>query len=111
MAGTFEIFTDNGGEYRFRLKAGNGEIVLSSEGYSSKSGATNGIESVQTNANDPSRFAASETANGKHRFALKAKNNQIIGTSQNYESASARDNGMEAVGRAAAGAKIEDLTA
>lgn len=111
MAGTFEIFKDNAGEYRFRLKAGNGQIVLSSEGYSSKAGATNGIESVQSNAGDASRFATTETASGKHRFALKAGNNQVIGTSQNYESADARDSGIDAVGRAAQGAKIEDLTA
>lgn len=51
MAGKFELYTDSRGEYRFRLKAGNGEtIAVSSEGYTSKSGALNGIESVKTNA-------------------------------------------------------------
>jgi uncharacterized protein YegP (UPF0339 family) len=51
MAGKFELYTDAGGKYRFRLKAGNGEIIaVSSEGYESKSGAENGIESVKTNA-------------------------------------------------------------
>ena len=46
----FEIYTDKSGELRFRLKAGNGEIILASEGYSSMSGCKNGIESVRKNA-------------------------------------------------------------
>jgi len=50
MAGKFELYKDKRGEYRFRLKAGNGEIIATSEGYASKAGATNGIESVKKNA-------------------------------------------------------------
>lgn len=51
MAGKWELYTDKAGEYRFRLKAGNGEVIaLSSEGYSSKSGALNGIDSIRRNA-------------------------------------------------------------
>jgi len=52
MAGTFELYTDKAGEYRFRLKAGNGEVIAISEGYSSKSAALNGIDSVRRNAAD-----------------------------------------------------------
>jgi len=52
MAGTFEIWTDAKGEYRFHLKAGNGEVIATSEGYTSKAGARNGIASVQRNAPD-----------------------------------------------------------
>ncbi|GAB3600077.1 YegP family protein [Microbacterium tumbae] len=53
MAGKFELYTDKSGEYRFRLKAGNGEIIaLASEGYSSKAGALNGIDSIRRNAAD-----------------------------------------------------------
>lgn len=108
MAGKFELYKDKAGEFRFRLKAGNGEIVLTSEGYSSKSSAMNGIESVQKNAGDEGRFESKETAGGKYRFALKAKNGQIIGQSENYNSSSGRDNGIGAVGRAADGASIDD---
>jgi uncharacterized protein YegP (UPF0339 family) len=50
MAGKFEIFKDVRGEYRFHLRAGNEEIIASSEGYKSKAAAENGIKSVQTNA-------------------------------------------------------------
>ena len=52
MAGTFELYTDKSGEYRFRLKSGNGEVIAISEGYSSKSSALNGIDSVRRNAVD-----------------------------------------------------------
>jgi uncharacterized protein YegP (UPF0339 family) len=50
MAGKFEVFKDAKGEFRFRLKAGNGEIIASGEGYKTKASALNGIESVQKNA-------------------------------------------------------------
>ena len=111
MAGTFEVFKDKSGEFRFRLKAGNGQTVLSSQGYSSKASAMKGIESVQKNAGDDSRFESTETEGGKFRFTMKAKNSQVIGTSQNYESAAGRDNGIAAVARAADGAKVVDQTA
>ena len=52
MAGKFVVKKDARGEYRFNLKAGNGEIIASSEGYKSKSGCLNGIESVKKNAPD-----------------------------------------------------------
>jgi len=47
MAGKFECYKDKAGEFRFRLKAANGNTILASEGYKSKSGCTNGIESVR----------------------------------------------------------------
>ena len=49
-AGKFEVFTDKAGEFRFRLKAPNGEIIAVGEGYSSKASCLNGIESVKKNA-------------------------------------------------------------
>ena len=48
----FEIYTDKKGEFRFRLKARNGEIIATSEGYVAKAGCVNGIESVRKNAPD-----------------------------------------------------------
>lgn len=110
MAGKFEVFVDKGGQFRFRLKAANGEIVLSSEGYTGKPAALNGIESVKTNAGDTAMFESAETQGGKFRFSLKAKNRQTIGTSENYASAASRDKGIAAVGRAADGAQVVDLT-
>jgi hypothetical protein len=50
MAGKFEVYQDKQDKYRWRLKAGNGEIIAASEAYNSKAGALNGVESVRTNA-------------------------------------------------------------
>ncbi len=46
----FELYQDKAGEYRFRLKATNGQIIATSEGYNAKAGCLNGIESVKKNA-------------------------------------------------------------
>jgi len=110
VAGKFELYTDNAGEYRFRLKAGNGENILASEGYKQKSSAENGIASVKSNAGEDARYERKETAAGKHMFNLKATNGQVIGTSQSYASASGRENGIESVKSNAADARIEDLS-
>ena len=48
FAGTFELYKDARGEYRFYLKAPNGEIIASSESYRSKAAAKQGINSVRT---------------------------------------------------------------
>ena len=110
MAGKFEIFMDKAGEYRFRLKAGNGEIILASEGYKQKASAENGIASVQKNASEDARYERKETASGKPMFNLKASNGQVIGTSEQYSSSSARDNGIETVKNNAPSANTVDLT-
>lgn len=52
MAGKFEIYKDSQAKYRFRLKAGNGEIIAVGESYESKAGVTNGIDSIKRNAPD-----------------------------------------------------------
>ena len=49
----FEIYTDKAGEFRFRLKAKNGEIILTGEGYKAKASCLNGIESIRKNADSP----------------------------------------------------------
>ena len=110
MAAKFELYKDNAGEFRFRLKAGNGENILASEGYTAKASAENGIESVKENAPKEERYEKKETAAGKYMFNLKASNGQVIGTSQSYESTSGRDNGIESVKTNAPGARVEDLT-
>ncbi len=52
MAGTFELWVDKAGDYRFNLKAGNGQVIATSQGYASKASALNGIESIKKNAPD-----------------------------------------------------------
>lgn len=109
MAGKFEVYKDKAGEHRFRLKAGNGETILSSEGYNKKDGCANGIESVRKNSTNPDQFDKITTEGGKFRFNLKASNHQVIGTSQNYDSESGRDNGIGSVGRNAPDAEVVEV--
>ena len=109
MSGTFELYKDKGDEYRFRLKASNGQTIGSSEGYKSKASAENGIESVKTNAPDMTRYEVFEGKNEKHYFNLKAKNGQVILSSQGYSSASAAQDGTESVARHAPGAPVVEL--
>ena len=109
MAGKFECYTDKAGEFRFRLKAGNGNTILSSEGYKSKSGCANGIESVRKNSQDPDRFVKNATKGGKFRFNLTAKNSQTIGSSQNYKSESGCNNGMKSVATNAPDATVVEV--
>ena len=110
MSGKFEIFKDIAGEFRFHLKARNGEIILVSEGYKNKSGCTNGIASVKTNAPIDSHYERKQAHNGQYMFNLRAANHQVIGTSETYESAAGRDNGIESVKNNAPTGTVTDLT-
>ena len=108
MAGKFEIYKDKAGEFRFRLKAGNGENVGASEGYSAKASAENGVQSVMKNAALDERYEVFEGKNGKWYFNLKAGNHEVILSSQGYADKSGASAGTDAVKRAAAGATIDD---
>lgn len=103
------MYTDKAGEYRFRLKAGNGQVILASEGYSSKDGCENGIDSVKENSQNDARFERKETSNGGFRFNLKAGNGQVIGTSETYTSEAARENGIESVAKNAPEAEVVEV--
>ncbi|MDP4223842.1 MAG: YegP family protein [Bacteroidota bacterium] len=106
----FEVYqSGKKNEFRFRLKADNGQTILSSEGYTSKAACLNGIESVKKNAADPKRFAKTQTPSKMFRFSITAANSQIIGTSQNYKTESGRDNGIESVKRNAGKADVKDV--
>ncbi|MDQ6471650.1 YegP family protein [Flavobacterium sp. LHD-80] len=109
--GKFVITKRANGEFQFNLKAGNGQTILTSEGYTTKAATTNGIESVQKNSQDDSRFDRKESSNGKPYFNLKASNGQIIGSSEMYESVAARENGIESVKKNAPDAETDDQTA
>lgn len=111
MASKFEIYqSEKSKEYYFRLKAANGQVVLSSQGYKDKAGAKNGADSVAKHAAASANFEKKESSGGKAYFNLKAKNGQVIGSSQMYASASSRDAGIKAVANASSGAKVVDLT-
>lgn len=104
--GKFVISTRKNGEFQFNLKATNGQVILSSEGYTTKVACENGIESVKKNAPEDARYERKEAANGKFYFNLKAANGQVIGSSQMYQSEDSRDNGIESVKKNAPDAEV-----
>ncbi len=107
----FEIFkSDKNQKFYFNLKAKNGQIILSSQAYADKNGAKNGIDSVQKNCDDDSKYERKTAANGKFHFNLKAGNGQIIGSSQMYASEAGMENGIESVKTNSHHATIKDLT-
>lgn len=108
--GKFEISKRKNGEFQFNLKASNGQVILGSEGYTTKANCINGIESVKKNSQVDERFERKEAKNNKPYFNLKATNGQIIGTSEMYESVAGRDNGIESVKKNAPDAEVVDLT-
>jgi uncharacterized protein len=110
MAAKFEIKRGSTGLYRFNLKAGNGEIILTSETYQTKQGAERGIESVKANAPHDERYERKEASNNQPYFVLKAANGEQIGRSETYSSKSAMENGIESVKKNAPSATVEDLT-
>ena len=106
----FELYkSQTSNQFYFRLLAGNGEIILGSEGYISKASCDNGIKSVKINAPLELRYDR-KSNNGNFWFTLKAANGEIIGKSQMYTTASTRETGIESVKKNAPVAQINDLT-
>ena len=108
--GTFEIYKDHRDEFRFRLKARNGEIILRSEGYTTKENCEKGINSVKANGPDDHKFDRLIAKDGSPYFNLKASNGQVIGTSETYSSKGAMENGIASVKGNAPFAEVIDLT-
>jgi len=106
--GKFEIKKDKAGKLRFNLVASNGQVILSSEAYNSKSACDNGIESVRKNSQNDKMYDKKKAKNGRPYFSLKASNGQIIGDSQRYSSPSSMANGIASVKKNAPKATIED---
>ncbi|WP_316809650.1 YegP family protein [Pedobacter agri] len=109
--GKFVIKKRSNGEFQFNLHAGNGQVILSSEGYVSKAGCENGINSVRNHAQNDANFDRKTASNGKPYFNLKASNGQVIGRSEMYESVSGRDAGIASVMLNAPNASTEDQSA
>jgi len=104
---TFQIFHSSG-QYWYHLRADNGEIVQSGEGYTAKASCENGIRAVQANC-QAHRFQ-SFLESGQYGFNHVAANGEIIGRSEKYTTAQARDYGIQVVLREAPTARVEDLT-
>lgn len=110
MPGWFELNKTSDGQFRFALKAGEKETLLASETYRSRDSAESGIASVRINAVSEARFEKKVASNGKFFFNLKAANGQVIGTSQLYPTAEARDASIAAAMAAGPSETVRDNT-
>lgn len=112
ITGKFVIKTTKSGDYVFNLKAGNGEVIATSQSYSTLDACKNGVESVNTNApvaaiedqtvegfateKNP-KFEIYNDKAGEFRFRMKAKNGQIIATGEGYKAKAGCKNGIESI--------------
>ncbi len=110
MSGKYEIFVGQDQQYYFHLKAGNGEIILASEGYTQKHNAENGIESVRVNSQFDGNYLDNLAKDDRFYFVLRADNHEVIGTSQMYQSKQARDVGKASVKTNGLSSSVVDLT-
>ena len=106
--GKFVITKRSNSEYQFNLQAVNGEVILTSEGYTTISSCRNGIESAREHAKQDSNYNRKMAADNKYYFNLKAGNGEVVGTSEMYETAAGRDKGIESVKENAKDAMVED---
>jgi hypothetical protein len=106
----FQLWQDAGSrQYYFHLKAGNGQVLVTSEGYTGRTDALSGLLSVLDNGGTGSRYEQLVATNNQHYFVLLAANKQVLATSQMYSSASASKSGATAT-RTAVGAYLQHWT-
>ena len=110
MAGKFEITQSKSGKFMFNLKAGNGQVILTSQTYESKASALDGVESCKKNSALDARFDRATSKADEPYFNLKASNGQVIGHSEMYSSVVAMENGIKSVQTNAPDAAGKDLT-
>lgn len=108
MAGVFEVKKAKNGEYHFNLKATNGQVILTSQMYSTRESALRAVASVQANAASDDRFLRKEGKKGCH-FVLKATNGWVIGTSEVYNTEAAMEKGVASVKSNGPKAKVVEL--
>ncbi|MBV8550078.1 MAG: YegP family protein [Acidobacteriaceae bacterium] len=109
MAGKFELKKSSNGKFMFNLKAGNNEVILTSQLYENKQGAEEGIASVKHNAELDDRFERKTGPEGKPHFVLRSANNEVIGKSEVYASRGSMERGIASVKKNAPEAAVEDL--
>ena len=123
--GKFVVKQTKNGGFAFNLKAGNGEVIATSETYTTESACFNGIESVRKNAVEAKledqtaenfekvtnpKFEVYKDKAGEFRFRLKAKNGQIIATSEGYKTLASAKKGIASVKKNSVDAPVDDLT-
>lgn len=108
MPAKFQLKPSGEDKFMFNLVAGNGEVILTSESYTSKANAMRGIESVKKNAPNNERYERRTSEDGDPYFVLKAANKEIIGTSEMYSSKDAMEQGINSVQKSATHALIAE---
>ena len=120
MASKFEIKQTKSGGFRFNLIATNGQVIATSETYSSLDSCKNGVESVRKNCTahvedqtkegfetlTHPKYEVYKDKAGEFRFRLKAKNGEIVATGEGYKAKASCLNGVESVRKNAADAAI-----
>ena len=106
----FEVYPDKAGEFRWRLKAGNGEtLATGGQGYKAKADAKRGVELVQKSGTDPKlTYEVYEDAKKEQRWRLKAANGQVVAASS--EGYKAEADAQKAVALIKAGAAKAEVT-
>lgn len=107
--GKYQITRTSNGQFRWVLRASNGEKLLTSETYTTKQNCLNGVASSKVSVSD-NNFSKLTSFSGQPYFNQIANNYQVLGTSEMYTTTTARDNGIDSVKRNAPTANIEDLT-
>jgi uncharacterized protein YegP (UPF0339 family) len=110
MAARFVLKAAAGGQFMFNLKAGNNEVILTSELYTQKASAEAGIESVRKNAPDDARFERRTAKDNSPYFVLKAGNGEVIGVSEMYSSTIAMERGIASVKKNSQVVPVDDQT-
>lgn len=109
MTGHFELKRGADGRFLFNLKAGNGEIILTSGVFASKGAASTGIEVVKASAPNDKLYERKIATNKKPYFILKSANGEVLGRSEMYSSTTTMENGIKSVMRNAVEAPVRDL--
>lgn len=109
IMGKYQITATADSQYRWVLKAANGEILITSETYTNFQMCLKGLRSSKESI-DLTNFAKELSTAGTHYFNQTAGNGEVLGTSEMYSSATARDSGIAGVMKTAPTAVIQDLT-
>ncbi|WP_445497509.1 YegP family protein [Photorhabdus sp. SF281] len=108
--GYYDLRRAKNKQYYFNLKASNGDVILTSEMYTTKAAANKGIRSVQANSPAEKNFEIREHKSGKHHFVLKARNYQVIGISESCDNEAIAKKGIQSAIKNGASENVRDLT-
>ncbi len=107
MTAHFEVYTDKAGKRRWRLKAGNGQIIAAaSQGYASKKSLDRSIEIVKQGA---AKIETYEDKRGEHRWRMRTTNGNIICAGEGYTQRASLQRGLRSVHKNATSADVRIL--